>query len=555
LRAKAVWGVSDLTHSAGLFRPERELYFSPDPALSSEADLDLYIARRFLPWRHDGRRLLIAVSYITPATVAWLRARYGRVRVVPIGTAELNGAIARRFRLGLSRRAVYALDKSKPELSARRVFSRSQATIAFCLALAAAAALTIAPVTAIMLLIVVAAAGFVLSIAMRCTLVVCDPPRRRPPPALGDADLPVYTVLIPLYREGEILPQLVEALSAFDYPRDKLDVKLIVEEDDGETRSAAERLSRGRFEIVVVPRSLPRTKPKALNFALPFARGELLAIYDAEDRPEADQLRKAAAAFRTASAETVCLQARLTIDNADECWLSSLFAVDYDIWFRSLLPGLNCLGLPMPLGGTSNHFRTDALRRAMGWDAFNVTEDADLGIRLARLGGRVAMLDSTTFEAAPARFVPWFKQRTRWLKGYMQTSLVHLRDPAGLSAAMGLRGSAAVFFFFGGTIWSALVNPLLWLIFVFFALDRPVPVAGPVNTIAIVSGLGLTVANLALAGMAAVSRRERKNLRLAFDSLGYVLYWMLISAAAWRSVWQLIFRPHFWEKTPHGRKV
>jgi cellulose synthase/poly-beta-1,6-N-acetylglucosamine synthase-like glycosyltransferase len=224
-----------------------------------------------------------------------------------------------------------------------------------------------------------------------------------------------------------------------DYPRDRLDIKLVLEADDTETIAAAEQCGGG-LEIVRVPDHGPRTKPKAANYALSFARGEYLVIYDAEDRPEPDQLLKAVAAFRAAPRRIACLQARLNFYNADHNWITRMFALDYALWFDVLLPGLDRIGVPMPLGGTSNHFRTQILRDIGGWDAFNVTEDADIGIRLSQLGFGVSMIASTTYEEAPIALGPWLRQRSRWLKGYMQTWLVHMRDPLRLLRSAGPGG-------------------------------------------------------------------------------------------------------------------
>ena len=206
-----------------------------------------------------------------------------------------------------------------------------------------------------------------------------------------------------------------------DYPPEKLDVKLVVEGDDAETRAAIERCaSRIPIEVLVVPAAGPRTKPKALNVALPFVRGAFTVIYDAEDRPEAGQLRRALQAFVGAGEELACVQACLAIDNTSDSWLARLFTGEYAGQFDVFLPGIAALRLPLPLGGSSNHFRTATLRELGGWDAYNVTEGADLGMRLARFGYRTAIIDSTTYEEAPAQFLPWLRQRTRWFKGWMR---------------------------------------------------------------------------------------------------------------------------------------
>jgi len=231
-----------------------------------------------------------------------------------------------------------------------------------------------------------------------------------------------------------------------------------------------------------------------------------------------------------------------------------MFALDYSIWFKALLPGLDRFGVPMPLGGTSNHFRTSLLREVCGWDPFNVTEDADLGIRLAQLGYRVSMLDSTTFEEAPSRLEPWLRQRSRWLKGYMQTCLVHMREPVALTKRVGIRGVAVIQLFIGGVVWSALVNPVLWLVFLFSCFQAHATAGTHVlETLARVSGLGLLTANTLLAGLAVTGARRAKLFAVVPYGLTFMLYWMLVSIAAYRGLWQLIFRPFFWEKTPHGQ--
>jgi len=234
-----------------------------------------------------------------------------------------------------------------------------------------------------------------------------------------DNDLPSYTVLVPLYREAAIARDLVRHMKRLDYPRSKLQVLLVVEADDSKTRAAVRRHAEAPlFEVVVVPPGGPRTKPKALTYALAFARGDFVVVYDAEDRPEPDQLRKAAAAFRERP-ELGCVQARLTADNAGS-WLARMFTLEYAANFEVLLPALADWGMPLPLGGTSNHFPRALLEKVAAWDPYNVTEDADLGIRLARFGYRSATIASRTYEEAPVTFRQWLPQRRRWIKGWMR---------------------------------------------------------------------------------------------------------------------------------------
>lgn len=357
---------------------------------------------------------------------------------------------------------------------------------------------------------------------------------------------------ISLYREANVLPRLARELSHLDYP--KLDIKLIVEADDTETASVADRVAKtGPFEVLHVPTGWPRTKPRACNYALLFARGEFTVIYDAEDRPERDQLRKAVTKFRASPAHLACLQARLSFYNAEEGWLPRLFTLDYMIWFWSLLPGLDRIGVPMPLGGTSNHFRTDVLRELGGWDPYNVTEDADLGIRIAQLGKRVSMLDSTTFEEAPTTLSAWHKQRSRWLKGYMQTWLVHTRDPFALWKRIGPWGFLAFHLFVGGAILSALANPFLWLVFVLsLFLHWQLPGGALGSSLMIASGGSVIGGNAILTALAVLGPLRRGRETLAPYGLTVTVYWLLISLAAFRALHQLVFNPHHWDKTAHG---
>lgn len=247
---------------------------------------------------------------------------------------------------------------------------------------------------------------------------------RRPPspPRQGiDHELPIYSILVPLYREAEVVPDLVKALAAIDYPAHRLDVLLIAEEEDVATQAAiAAAALAPNTRMVVVPPGRPRTKPRALNFALEFARGAYVVVFDAEDVPEPSQLRRALALLRS-DARLGCVQARLVIYNTRASWLTAQFALEYAALFEGLLPALERLGLPIPLGGTSNHFPRAVLEDLGRWDPYNVTEDADLGLRLARAGLEVRMLDCQTWEEAPSSFRVWRGQRTRWLKGWMQT--------------------------------------------------------------------------------------------------------------------------------------
>ena len=339
-----------------------------------------------------------------------------------------------------------------------------------------------------------------------------------------------------------------------DYPASKLDIKLIFEESDPETLQAAKALKLpDHFEFIVVPDNLPRTKPKACNFALPFARGDYLVIYDAEDSPEPLQLRKAVAAFTAGDGKLACVQAQLNYYNWNENWLTRQFAIEYAAFFDLLLPTMVRLGMPIPLGGTSTHFRTSVLREAGAWDPNNVTEDADLGVRLARFGYRTQTIACPTAEPAPVSFATWLPQRTRWFKGWMQTWLVHMRDPVRLVAELGPGSFLIAQILFAGMVVSALAHPFLvvtgLVLLVDLAMARPMTLWKSML-------FGVDLVNVAcgylsflLLGWQTLGRSERRGFWKVV--LFTPVYWMMMSLAAWRAVWQLCRRPHHWEKTPH----
>ena len=388
----------------------------------------------------------------------------------------------------------------------------------------------------------------VLPAAFRILVVVS--PAQRPSLSVAvtaDDEVPIYTVIAPLHREARVVDQLLSAIERLDYPAEKLDVIVIVEADEPATRAAITR-RKHRLPITVVPAppAGPRTKPKALNIALELARGLFVAIYDAEDRPESRQLRRALEAFRSAGDALACVQARLCIDT-DRTWLARYFTAEYAGHFDVFLPKLAELGLPLPLGGSSNHFRTAALREVGGWDPYNVTEDADLGMRLARLGYRCGVIESTTFEEAPATARRWLGQRSRWLKGWMQTFLVHMRQPQRLFHELGPRGFVTFMFVVGGNAFVPLIHPIFVIGLCWraaFSAEGSIDAA--VCGISVAAGYGPSVA-LAWRGLSV--RGVPSKLRiLAWTPL----HWLLLSVAAWRAAIELIHAPFRWNKTEHG---
>jgi len=462
-------------------------------------------------------------------------------------------ATVERIGTALTEAAISGLSRRMPLLSARRIATTVQSAQLLALAGTLLALFATDPLQSFDCAVRLLSAIFLFAVLVRALLaLVGTRDRTAGSERSADSTLPLYTILVPLYREAPMVPGLIAALEALDYPKDLLDVILVAEADDQDTVAACHACARVFIATLAIPPSRPRTKPKAINFALSFARGDYLVVFDAEDRPEPDQLRKAVAAFRDSPPNVACLQARLSFYNSGDCWLAAQAQADYRLWFGRLLPGLARLGVPVPLGGTSNHFRTQLLRDVGAWDPFNVTEDADLGMRLARAGFRVAMLDSTTFEETPATLRGWMKQRSRWLKGYMQTWLVHSRSSRQLIASAGLRGFLAFHFFIGGAVASAVANPILWLTALLSCVfPSTFGATRDAAAFAIGGALGGNVI-LALPIVATTPLRGDEGWGVA---LSVPIYWLLISAAAYRGFFQLLLRPFHWEKTMHGAEA
>lgn len=470
---------------------------------------------------------------------------------------RLEALIRHRRRRDVVKTASHTLPDWDSALSAREGVSTPQALLLLAGAAAFCAAAWTAPERCIIAFEMVFTLAFLLVVILRFTATAASPApvnvaRARQTP---DAGLPIYTIIVPLFREARVVKRLVQSLDNLDYPRAKLDIILVVEAADRGTLDtiSAMRLP-GCYRTIVAPPGRPRTKPRALNVALQFARGQFVVIFDAEDEPERDQLRAAVQRFET-DPGVACLQARLAIDNIEDSWLTAMFAVEYAALFHVINPGLAALGLPIPLGGTSNHFRTEALRRVNGWDAWNVTEDIDLGIRLARFGLRVGSLDSTTFEEAPNTLDAWLKQRCRWMKGWMVTLGTHSREPRRFWHELGPVKAGTVSTMLFGTIASSLLGPLCCLVLawrtwsgtLFWSQSR----AETWWNVASCLVLSLGVVSAIWPMLLGLRRRGLPGLARWLGALP--LYFLLLSLATWQAAFEVLGRPHAWTKTEHGR--
>ena len=456
----------------------------------------------------------------------------------------------------VAKTASHGLPDWNGALSARAGITPAQAGTLLAAAFLFCAAAWQAPGATLLACNLGVTAAFLMAVILRLAAAAASPRVKptRTPRALN-ADLPIYTVIVPLFREARVVDRLVAALDRLDYPKSKLDIIFAVEASDTATLDAIERLGLpARYRTIMAPDGRPRTKPRALNVALQFARGNLAVVYDAEDEPEPNQLRAAVQTFASNPA-LACLQARLAIDNFGDSWLTMLFALEYAALFHVINPGLAALRLPIPLGGTSNHFRIDVLRRINGWDAWNVTEDVDLGIRLARFGFRVGSLDSTTYEEAPNTLAAWLKQRTRWMKGWMVTLGTHSREPARLWRELRTLPTFAVTAMVFGTIASSLLGPLCIAMLIvraatgtLFWARTPLPF-WMVGASAALLGLGVVSAVWPI--LVGLSRRGL--LRLWPWLFLYPAYLVVLFMASWQAAFEAFGRPHSWSKTEHGR--
>lgn len=516
-------------------------------------------AAGMLPLAIDGELCLVVAPRGT-ATRGISRLIAENPKCAPLfrltSSERLTRFVLRHTAMAIAARATNFLRRTWPILSAGPPRWRANAFLLAAVAILVTIAIALKPTAALAMFEVLLAALFLAWLGLRLAAAFVEYLSRDPTSSLSDDALPVYTIIAALYREASSVDGLLRAIERLDYPPEKLDVLMAVEADDSDTRAAiAARENRLPITVIPVPPIGPRTKPKALNVALPFARGTFTVIYDAEDRPEPNQLRRALQVFRAGGKDLACVQARLCIDNNADSWLAQLFAVEYAGQFDVFLPGLAALHLPLPLGGSSNHFFTATLRAVGGWDPYNVTEDADLGMRLARFGYRTCVIDSTTYEEAPFRPGPWLRQRTRWFKGWMQTWLVHMRQPLRLLRDLGVVGFVTFQLIVGGNVLAALVHPLFLANLIYAAASGAPPGDGDGVAFAVLAafyGVAVVAGYLTSAFLGWLGLLRRGLQSTAWVLLLTPLHWLLLSLAAWRALYQLIAAPYAWEKTEHG---
>lgn len=525
----------------------------PDPRLTAGFDHVIALRAGLLPWRKVGVATVIVTAYpdLFCRHRAWLEDSFGLVVMAVAPMMQIESALL----AAQGARLAHASETRVPALESCRAYhSTTLQRPAAILAVVIGIFALFQPVAALVLVFTVAlTAMFSANIMKLIALILMHRPVPESTKAAVIAHLPVVSVMVALYRESNIAAKLTARLDRLVYPRDLLDILLVVEQEDQMTRNA---LSTGDLpgwmRVIIVPDGTVKTKPRALNYALDHCRGSIVGIYDAEDAPEPDQILKIVERFHQRSPEVVCLQGQLDYYNPRSNWLSRCFTIEYASWFRMFLPGIERMGMAIPLGGTTLFFRRAALEELGGWDAQNVTEDADLGLRLFRHGYRTELIDTTTFEEANCRSFPWVKQRSRWIKGYMMTWITHMRDPHLLWRQLGPQCFIGFQVQFLGSILQSLLAPLLWSLWLIpLGFQHPLPTA--------IGGTAFDVIYFAMMATAALSiifdiagmRRTKHGLNPLW-ALTLTLYHPLATLAAYKALWELMTKPFYWDKTSHG---
>jgi cellulose synthase/poly-beta-1,6-N-acetylglucosamine synthase-like glycosyltransferase len=537
---------------------------SVDPRVAQRIPLETTLQYRAVPLHEDARSVTVAVAdNPAPELRRVLEIIYpGKAIDFRVTTEwDIDRAIASSHRRKVVDTSIYGLYFRDQSESAFTVFTLPQYLTFVFLCLVLIAGVWLAPARTLLFLNIPITAFFLITVVFRTWVGVVGAAAETAI-SISDEDvhqldnrtLPVYSILVPVFMEERVIGTLLRSLRELDYPADKLDIMLLFEENDPDTLAAAKAAGPGaNVRFLIVPSGDPQTKPKACNVGLLFARGEYLVVYDAEDQPEPDQLKKALLAFRRGPKALVCVQAALNYYNWNENFLTRMFTLEYSFWFDYLLPGLDRLGLPIPLGGTSNHFRTQVLRELGGWDPFNVTEDADLGIRAAMHGYRVGIVNSTTYEEANKNLGNWLRQRSRWIKGYMQTALVFSRDPYGLVKRAGWKHTIGFALLIGGTPLIFLIQPIsiaLSVIWIFTRSSLLESLFPPV--VLYLSLFNLLIGNALAIYVNMFAVFKRKLHMLVLFSLFNPFYWILHSIASFKALGQLFTKPYYWEKTTHG---
>lgn len=539
-------------HGPGEIDPTRT---PPDPRMIARLGASRAARLGILPWRQCGPDCIV----LTDDPVLFLRHREELTRA--LGPARMATSNRSAIRQALNDAAGAELvgraeTRVSPEHSCRhwRV-GRARLLIAAIVLGVGLIALS-KPILSLMALMAIACVTLVLAMLLKIVglyLSLRGNNSDDQGPRAVPIDRPLVSLLVPLFKEAEIAGHLLKRLGRLDYPADRLDICLILEEGDDQTRATLDRTDLpANAQVITVPRGTLQTKPRALNYALDFARGSIIGIYDAEDAPAPDQIDRVVDHFAQRDSRVACLQGVLDFYNTERNWMARCFTLEYATWFRLILPALERLGLVVPLGGTTLFLHRDAIEAVGGWDAHNVTEDADLGARLARHGYRTELIDTVTLEEANARVWPWVRQRSRWLKGYAMTYAVQMRAPVRLWRDLGAWRFAGVQVLFLGTLLQLATAPILWSFWLhLFGLPHPIVEAMPPNLF--LSLIAISVLSEAVSfalAVRATTLSGRRRLWLWAPTM--ILYFPLATIALYKALWEMLSRPFFWDKTTHG---
>lgn len=535
-----------------------------DESFVEQCDLLHLNAFLYLPMRNDGKGnlLVAAADPMDERLQGILEIKFNtKIKLVAASDLDITWMVHKLRGEYYVKESVFSLMRKDPESSGLTTFTDAQLLFIFIAIGFALLLLTVNFVNSFIFFNLFFSFVFLFSIVFKLYIALkgskyelVEVVTKEEVKAVKNDTLPVYTILLPVYKEDKLIRKLIWNLRSLDYPRGKLDVKLLIEEDDDKTLNAVRNLDfPANFETIVVPFHMPKTKPKACNYGLFFCKGIYLTIYDAEDVPDSDQLKKVVSLFRKLPKDYVVLQGALNYFNKNENLLTRMFTLEYSYWFDYMLPGLQSLDVPIPLGGTSNHFKLDKLKELGGWDPFNVTEDADLGVRVFEKRYKVGVVNSTTLEEANNEPFNWIRQRSRWIKGYMQTLLVHMRNPVRLVNKIGWRGFFGFNFFVGFTPITFLLYPVLlgfYIIYIIFDLQT-VRVLFP-DWVLYISIFNFVAGNTLMIYVNMLAVFKRRFYELILFALVNPFYWLMHSIAAYKGLWQLIYKPFYWEKTNHG---
>lgn len=525
----------------------------PDPRMIRSLNHVSALRDGMLPWRRVGGATVIATAYpdLFQSQKAHLEEIYGPIAMAVAPISEIETALLALRGQDLARASETRVDASE---SCRNFQSRRLRHGALGLAAVVAVLAVFRPLWLLYSVFGIAVLAMLASNVIKLiALILMQQNQPKPESTAIVAHLPVVSIMVALYREATIAPRLATRLGKIDYPRELLDILLVVEAEDTLTRNALARTDLpGWMRVIVVPDGSVKTKPRALNYALDHCRGSIVGVYDAEDAPEPDQIRKVVDRFHQRGQEVVCLQGILDYYNPRTNWLARCFTIEYASWFRMLLPGIARMGLAIPLGGTTLFFRRRGLEELGAWDAQNVTEDADLGLRIFRHGMRTELIETTTYEEANCRALPWIKQRSRWIKGYMMTWITHMREPRQLWRQLGPRRFIGFQVQFMGAIVQTLFAPALWSFWLIpFGFDHPLVAAVPHGAFVALYLTMLSVTALTIAFDILGLRKTRHKMSPLW-AVTLLFYHPLAAFAAYKALWELLTKPFYWDKTSHG---